>query len=156
MDLKTYWIVMLRDHKLRQQLFLANDPPEIVKNIPIIFKDNPTASEIISDSISYFTKEQNTLVYPAKAYAVAIIYAKLLETYFGIPFFVSLNDEELFFGTMKGFIPYQEHKNIYDDILKQISIDEIENSTFDQVQASIESFHLEFSTSTQSLSELRF
>lgn len=156
MDLKTYWIVMLKDHKLRQELFLANAPPESVKNISVIFKDNPTDSEIVSDSISYFTKEQESLIFPAKAYAVAIIYAKLLEKYFAIPFYDSLNDEDLFYGTMKEFVPYQKQKKVYDGILEQVRLDVLETSPYEQVQASIESFHLEFSTRTQSLSELRF
>lgn len=68
--------------------------------------------------ISFFEKGSK-LIFPAKSYFVAIVYAKCLEEYFGVNFYEALDDKDLLLGD-KYFIPYSKSKNIYDFVLKEV------------------------------------
>lgn len=73
----------------------------------------------ISKQVIAFFNTESQLIYPAKSYFVAIVYAKCLEKYFKIDFFEALNDEELL-PDDKYFKPYSKSKKIYNKILKNI------------------------------------
>lgn len=74
--------------------------------------------ELIEMVVNFF-KTESLLVYPAKSYFVAIVYAHCLEKYFGENFYKVLNDKELLFDD-KYFIPYEDDKFVYDRIIMQL------------------------------------
>lgn len=75
-------------------------------------------TELIKQIVEFF-KTESQLIYPAKSYFVAIVYAKCLEKYFNQNFLESLDDIELLPDDMD-FVPYRKSKEVYDEVLKQI------------------------------------
>lgn len=81
----------------------------------------------ISETVIQFFKFGSQLIYPAKSYFVAIVYAKCMQVFFKKEFYQMLNDEELL-PDDKYFQPYLKSKSIYDAVLNEIDIDSILNS----------------------------
>lgn len=77
--------------------------------------------EIIQQTVNYFY-EGSLLIYPAKSYFVAIVYAYLMEKYFKIPFLYALNLSDLLNYDDVCFEPYKQQKKIYDGIIYRIKI----------------------------------
>lgn len=71
------------------------------------------------DTVIRFFEEGSELLYPAKSYFVAIIYAERLHHYFGIGFYDAL-DEEGLLPDDKYFVRYSEAKDVYDGILSRL------------------------------------
>ena len=76
----------------------------------------------IMKTVVRFFEEGSELLYPAKSYFVAIVYAKLLEKHFGVPFMDALNMDDLL-PDDKWFLPYKKAKVIYDGVLAGIPED---------------------------------
>lgn len=76
------------------------------------------APEIVQNALHYFKGQTFPLIYPAKSYAVAVIYAYLLFREYGIPIRDSLMDEDLFLGQDEYFVPYYQDPASYEEILK--------------------------------------
>jgi hypothetical protein len=74
----------------------------------------------ISEQVINFFNTESQLIYPAKSYFVAIVYAKCIEKWFNIPFYDSLNDIELL-PDDKWFVPYYKDKKTYDEIICNIN-----------------------------------
>jgi len=153
MDFAYCWIgMLLTDHKLRQAVYhkLGN----ITDNLSNIeFTVSHSKPDMIPKIVSYFLEEQDCLTFPAKSYAVAIIYSRLLQQYFDIPFYQSLSDPDLFADTDKFFVPYCicEARDVYDAAIVQLK----QHNTFDvfdvelsQVSATIQYFNREFYITT--------
>jgi len=90
--------------------------------------------------------EWDVLVYPEKSYAVAMVYAKLLEKYFGENFYEVLDDQDLLLGD-KYFVRYSKNKEWYDKLIATMDewkLWDFENSKLPQVQATITYFKKEF------------
>lgn len=85
-------------------------------NLPYEYNEK----EIIKTVISFFLTESK-LIYPAKSYFVAIVYARMMEIYFDIPFYSALNIDDLLIED-NYFIPYRKAKEIYDAIIKKTGI----------------------------------
>lgn len=83
-------------------------------NLPYIFNNDKVEEQVIN-----FFLTESELIYPAKSYFVAIVYAKCLEKYFGINFFESLNDPELLPDDTY-FKVYSQDKLTYDNIINRI------------------------------------
>ena len=149
----------LNDHKLRQKIYLAMNPNEVhVGNKKIIVKD-VTQRELTKDLIDYFTIELEDLIYPAKSYAVAIIYGILLNKYFNLDLYTALRDEELFLGTDQYFVPYSRSPKAYDETLaylKQNNLWDIESIDLSQVKTTIWFFHQEFYTAHENVADIKF
>lgn len=104
---------MKEELKNRRNLsYLINDWDDV--NLPYTFDYNNISKQVID-----FFINGSELLFPAKSYFVAIIYAKCLEKYFNEDFYESLNDIELL-PDDKYFIPYGKDKQTYDNILKII------------------------------------
>ena len=104
------------DYKERRRLsYLMNVFDDI--NLEYIYIKQ-SKKDLIKLIIKFFNTE-SLLIYPAKSYFVAIIYAKCIEKYFHINFYDALNDKELL-PDDKYFKTYQESKDIYDEVLKTI------------------------------------
>lgn len=69
----------------------------------------------IVETVTEFFETASSLIYPAKSYFVAIVYAKCLEKYFQVDFLEALNDKELLPDDLY-FKSYSEDKETYDKI----------------------------------------
>lgn len=76
--------------------------------------------KVIEGAVLYLTLPTQKIEFPAKSYAVALIYAHLLEIHFNESFYGSLSDAELFCGNDVHFVPYSRSPEIYEEILRQI------------------------------------
>lgn len=83
-------------------------------NLPYIFNNDNVEDQVVN-----FFLTESELIYPAKSYFVAIVYAKCLEKYFGGNFFEYLNDSELLPDDTY-FKIYSQDKSTYDNIINRI------------------------------------
>lgn len=83
-------------------------------NLPYIFNNDNVEDQVVD-----FFLTESELIYPAKSYFVAIVYAKCLEKYFGGSFFEYLNDPELLPDDTY-FKTYSQDKFTYDNIINRI------------------------------------
>lgn len=90
------------------------------------FDDINLPHQVIYDSpedliqrIIHFFYTESELIYPAKSYFVAIIYAKALEKYFHEDFYKMLDYENLL-PDDEYFIPYRKNPYVYDGVLIKI------------------------------------
>ena len=94
--------------------------------------------DLVKLIIKFFNTE-SLLIYPAKSYFVAIVYAKCIEKYFHINFYDALNDEELL-PDDKYFKTYNESKDIYDKVLESIG----DIYQYDSIDKTIKYFKQEY------------
>ena len=112
---------MIKEYKLRQEMYHnLNKPSDLIGTTNHKWTwDLLDDEELVQRIIEYFTIPVAKLSYPSKSYAVAVIYAKLLNKYFKVPVLKALRDKDLLYGNDKFFIPY-DNKNsadIYDRVL---------------------------------------
>ncbi len=115
---------MKPEYKLRQEMY--NNLYQIDDRIGL--DGHPWAycidddERLVADILEYFTIEiSHVLLYPSKSYAVAVIYAKLLNKYFGIPVLEALKDPHLLYDNDRFFVPYRAggSADIYNRVLLQ-------------------------------------
>ena len=124
------------DYKERRKLsYLINAFDDIGLDYIYI---KQSKEDLIKLIIKFFNTE-SLLIYPAKSYFVAIVYAKCIEKYFHINFYDALNDEELL-PDDKYFKTYNESKDIYDKVLE--SIDNIYK--YDSIDKTVKYFKQEY------------
>lgn len=134
----------MKDFKARQKVYnLIEKPGDSIEELGYVEKNDVT--DIIKYATCYLTSETQSLEFPGKSYAVAILYALLIEKYFAVPFFESLDDPDLFVGTDRYFVPYSQSKEIYDQILSRTGLDLSMFENLPQVQKTIDYFLKEFS-----------
>jgi hypothetical protein len=106
------------EYKLYQRLYeeLVQEHSDDFANMEWI--EHP---ELVQNALDYFRKAEFPLVYPAKSYAVAIIYATLLEQEYGIPLRESLDDSDLFLGHDEFFVIYSKDPDTYEAILTELA-----------------------------------
>lgn len=124
------------DYKERRKLsYLINAFDDIGLDYIYI---KQSKEDLIKLIIKFFNTE-SLLIYPAKSYFVAIVYAKCIEKYFHINFYDVLNDKELL-PDDKYFKTYNESKDIYDKVLE--SIDDIYQ--YDSIDKTVKYFKQEY------------
>ncbi len=158
--LRACWMGMLRDAKFRQTLFLKWSERERPLGHPVYIHRDQAKGELVRGIVDYFCKPLDAIHYPAKAYAVAIIYASLLESHFGLDFWPILKDPQLFQGSAPFFRAYShsgEVRRTYDVALNEL----VERRLFprfnldlDQVRATVDAFEREFSVHLKTLPEV--
>lgn len=121
---------LLKRRKIAYKLFDWND-----KDLDITIDH----SDVISQTIHFF-QTQSELIYPAKSYFVAIVYAKCLEQYFAQDFYKSLDDDQLI-PDDPYFVPYSTDCQTYNIILDNISKDVL---SYDSTKKTVEYFKKEF------------
>jgi hypothetical protein len=136
----------MKSYKVKQHIFNKTQRhDDLVADIEHEVLDL-SHEERVSYICRYFTEKVET-IFPAKSYAVAIIYAKLLEKYFSTDFYVELADINLFLGTDKYFVPYEGDLRTYDiviDFLDKNNLFDFENNHLSHVSKSVEYFFKEF------------
>ena len=124
------------DYKERRKLsYLIN----VFDDIGLDYIYIKQSKEDLIKLIIKFFNTKSLLIYPAKSYFVAIIYAKCIEKYFHINFYDALNDKELL-PDDKYFKTYNESKDIYDKVLE--SIDNIYK--YDSIDKTVKYFKQEY------------
>ena len=98
----------------RKLSYLYNDFDDI--NLPYIVKTYDSDKALIKEIVSFFINGSE-LIYPAKSYFVALVYAKMLEKYFGVDFYIALEDKELLPDDIF-FVTYNNSREIYDSVVK--------------------------------------
>lgn len=100
----------------RKLSYLYNDFDDI--NLPYTVRAYDSDEALIKEIVSFFINGSE-LIYPAKSYFVALVYAKMLEKYFGVDFYKALEDKELLPDDIF-FVTYNNSREIYDSVLKII------------------------------------
>lgn len=95
---------------------LVETHEDAIENFNIVTDD-----EIVSNALEYFEHQRDVAVYPAKSYAVAIVYATFLSEWYSVDFYEVLNDTDLFLGADPNFLPYRRAVATYDAILEGLS-----------------------------------
>ena len=121
--------------KIREISYLFNEFDDI--DLPFVYIDMD--KNVLIDTIVNFFKTESDLIYPAKSYFVAIIYAKAIEKYFHKNFYLTLDDNRLLPDDFY-FKTYTESKEIYDSVL-----DKIDNVwQYPSINATLKYFYQEF------------
>ena len=105
------------DWKYRRKLsYLINDFNDT--GLDYTVKKYSSDEELVNEIVDFFISGSK-LIYPAKSYFVAIVYAKLLECYFNENFYDCLDDEGLL-PDDSFFVPYNRNRNVYNAVLSKI------------------------------------
>ena len=105
------------DWKYRRKLsYLINDFNDT--GLDYTVKKYGSDEELVNEIVDFFISGSK-LIYPAKSYFVAIVYAKLLECYFNENFYDCLDDEGLL-PDDSFFVPYNRNRNVYNAVLSKI------------------------------------
>ena len=104
------------------------------KNLEYTVDTKDVKSQVVD-----FFKNGSKLVYPAKSYFVAIIYAKCMEKYFNQDFYVNLDDFELLVDD-KYFVTYSNDQKLYDEILEEIG----DVWQYESINKTVEDFKKEY------------
>ena len=100
----------------RKLAYLINDFDDT--DLDYTVKTNGSSEELAGEIVNFFITGSR-LIYPAKSYFVAIVYAKLLECYFNENFYDCLDDEGLLPDDYF-FVPYNRNRNVYNAVLSRI------------------------------------
>ena len=105
------------DWKYRRKLsYLINDFNDT--GLDYTVKKYSSDEELVNEIVDFFISGSK-LIYPAKSYFVAIVYAKLLEEHFNENFYDCLSDKELLPDDYF-FVPYNRNRNVYNAVLSKI------------------------------------
>jgi hypothetical protein len=114
----------MKEWKLKQEIFhrLNKKFDDDLKKFNIKITE-----DIVNYAVEYFKTDKIAWVYPSKSYVVAICYAKWISQDFNENFYELLNDKNLLAGNDPFFVPYENSKKVYDEIIKKIgNFDETE------------------------------
>ena len=108
-------------------------------NLPNTFDWLPE-DELVEQVLGFFD-HGSELIYPAKYIFVNIIYATLLERYFGRPFYESLDDSSLL-DDSPIVVVYSQIKGVYDRVL--YGLGSVDITLLPSTQSTVEYFRREF------------
>ena len=118
MVIKDYWTGM-KEWRVRQELYhrLNKEYSDDLNNVDIVWTE-----DVVNEAVRHFYERIDQWIYPSKSYFVAICYASWLSEDFDEDFFDLLNDPMLLAGNDPYFKPYNLDSEIYDSILKHVSL----------------------------------
>lgn len=104
-------------YKQYQQIYnsMITHHPDSFDNVESIVEE-----ELVENALHYFSEATFPLIYPAKSYSVAIIYATKLNELYGVDVLSILNDEDLFLGQDHYFVPYDSDPDTYNEIMSRL------------------------------------
>ncbi len=108
---------MMKDWKIKQELYhrLNRTHDDDLKEVEVEIDD-----DIVGNAIRYFRESDIGWIYPAKSYAVGIMYAYWLSKDYDEDMYDLLNDKDLLYGNDPHFKPYHEDKETYDKIIQSV------------------------------------
>jgi len=115
----------MKDWEVRQQVFhrLNRFHPDQVTDERVEYMSDWSDDALVERIVEYFAVAPSKVVYPAKSYLVAIVYARLLSHFFKEDFYVALDSANLLYGNDPYFKRYSDHKHVYDAVLERIGLD---------------------------------
>lgn len=116
----------------RFQSYLINEWED--KNLPFIYN-----SENLVETIITFFKTESSLIYPAKSYFVAIVYAYCMNKWFNIDIYEALNFDDLLPDDMC-FVPYYKDTETYSKVIDNIG----EIWYYSSIQKTVDFFKREY------------
>jgi len=129
------------------------------EELKIITASNQSPNELAEEAIKYlYDHEEGILRYPAKSYAVAVVWAKLIHQHFGDNFWKLLKDKDLlpddpFFETAHG-----PDEVVYRLILDKIGWNDVNfpfhNDSLPYLKQTIDYFYKEFMLDEKGISVL--
>lgn len=135
--------------KIYHQVLKDTDMGDDLSKETIIIENEPEM--IIKRALEYPHIQTKELYYPGKSYAIAILFATLLSTYFGKDIYHYLKNPNLLYENDPYFQTYDNCQHIYDGILSNIDlkllVDSIEKNPevfSENYQKSIDYFYKEF------------
>lgn len=108
-------------------------------NLPHTFEWLPE-DELVAQVLGFFA-HGSELVYPTKYVFVNIVYATLMEKYFGRPFYESLDDAE-YLDDSPIVVVYSQIKGVYDKVLE--GLNGVDVTQLPSTQSTIDYFRREF------------
>lgn len=115
---------MLEEWKVRQDVYhkmhCIDDLRDQKTQEATLISGNTEGQPLVDDIMVHFTSNPEQLIYPAKSYFVAIIYAKLIADNFNESFYTLLDDADLLYGNDPHFVPYSKNQEIYDAVLERV------------------------------------
>ena len=111
----------MKEYKIRQDIFYRQHPGEFDDDLNT--KNVEISDDIVDNAVRYFTSTDIGWIYPAKSYAVAILYAWWIQEEFGEDFYEVLDDPELLYNNDPYFVPYSHDKATYDSIIYDLPQD---------------------------------
>ena len=112
----------MKEWKAKQEVYhrLNAEHEDDLNNVDIVTQI-VVSDNIVADALRYFNETDVGWIYPAKSYAVAIMYANWITEDYHEMFYEVLNDPDLLYGNDPYFVPYMKDKETYDQILKQLT-----------------------------------
>jgi len=117
----------MKEWKARQELYhrIFTDHSDIFTQFKIEFNEDKKV--IVEKALEYPFIQSDVLYYPAKSYAVGIIFAYKISKVFNEDFYETLNDPDLLYKNDPYFVPYESDKAVYDEILKKFPLEQLED-----------------------------
>ncbi len=116
----------MAEWKFLQDLYhrLNQDHPDEYTDDDIEYMEDRSQQAIIDKVLWYFAGNvPEKVIYPAKSFFVAIVYARLLRDHFNEEPYEVLDDEKLLYGNDPYFEPYSKQRDLYDAVIASIGWD---------------------------------
>lgn len=107
------------DWSKRRKLYYAKNKQNL-DDVGLPFSFINQTGKTLADTVVSFFENGSDLVYPAKSYYVAIVYAYLLSKYFGEDFKTALDYDDLLNHDDRYFVRYSDDKQTYNLILRRV------------------------------------
>lgn len=108
---------MTKQWKVYQKIYQRLNKDNKEKgHVLVLYNEN-----ILQGVKDYLLCKDSVVIYPAKAYVVAIIYARLINEIYGDDFYSLLNDPMLLMGQTPHFKTFQEDPVTYREILDYLA-----------------------------------
>ena len=108
----------MQEWKIRQKYYdMMNCTNSYKDDLNVVDINIIDKEQVVDAAIRHFEEYVDEWIYPAKSYVVAICYATWIAQDFNEDFFELLNDPELLAGNDPFFVPYEEDKYTYDQII---------------------------------------
>lgn len=111
--MKEWQILQEIYHRLNKETDFRDDLSKV---------DITMTDDVVADAVRHFYERVDRWIYPSKSYFVAICYAYWIHHDFGDDFYEILNDPLLLYGNDPYFVPYNEDRVTYDQIIEQLGI----------------------------------
>lgn len=136
----------MKEWKMRREMFYSSKQnfDDLLEDTSLEIHESTDEEDIVNDAIRYLTEHRESLYYPGKSFAVAIVYAILIKEHFNEDFYETLSDPELLFDDPY-FQTYMDAKDVYDSIIDQIPDYHPEDyDTLPYLSRTVEYFYEEF------------
>lgn len=108
----------MKEWKIKQQMYHMlhqGKYDDDLNEVEIVMTDN-----VVEDAVRHFNEYVDQWIYPSKSFVVAICYASWIAQDFNEDFYEVLNDQELLMCNDPYFVPYDQDKYTYNQIISKV------------------------------------